>query len=250
MSLLIFQMGLIDVVASHFQQLLEHRVHRFEVVNVPRGHSPKHAMCEYDGIIITGSSFMVTDNADWSVKFAKFIREIIRENKHSVLGICYGHQIVCEALGSLDDDFANVNYLFPRQLGLAEYELDVAETQSDPLFSVFNGAKTIKLHIAHRQRVVKIPKQSKVLGYRKEIDPFAIVKHSSKCWTIQAHPEMDSKFVKRIVSFQKDSLIKDGFDYDKLYASIGESEDGMKILARFCELVSCSKNNGGGNNKL
>ena len=50
------------------------------------------------GVVITGSSAMVSAKEDWSERTAEWLLTAIREGV-SVLGVCYGHQLLAHALG-------------------------------------------------------------------------------------------------------------------------------------------------------
>ena len=53
---------------------------------------------DYDAWIITGSASSVIDNYDW-IKLLKYKIIYAYDNSIPVLGICFGHQIISEALG-------------------------------------------------------------------------------------------------------------------------------------------------------
>ena len=55
---------------------------------------------DFDGFIITGSSFGVYENFSWIVKTIRLINQIISKKKQLV-GICFGHQIIIQALNGL-----------------------------------------------------------------------------------------------------------------------------------------------------
>ena len=52
---------------------------------------------EVDAYLITGSKFSVYDDVPWIHKLKAFVKKL-HENKKKLVGICFGHQMVAEAL--------------------------------------------------------------------------------------------------------------------------------------------------------
>jgi len=52
----------------------------------------------FAGVVVTGSSAMVSDRETWSESTAEWLRDAVRCTT-PVLGICYGHQLLAHALG-------------------------------------------------------------------------------------------------------------------------------------------------------
>ena len=53
---------------------------------------------EVDGYLITGSKLSAYDDVPWINDLKDFVR-VLNETKKKVIGICFGHQLVAEALG-------------------------------------------------------------------------------------------------------------------------------------------------------
>src|SRR5215217_7450772 len=69
----------------------------FRFYGVCNGHFPESAG-ECDLYICTGSKFSVYDEEDWILRLKDFVKEIYESGK-KYAGICFGHQMLAEALG-------------------------------------------------------------------------------------------------------------------------------------------------------
>jgi GMP synthase-like glutamine amidotransferase len=97
-----------------------------DVVPVLDGHAPPPPT-GYAGVLVTGSGAMVTDREPWSERTADWLREAAQRGL-PMLGICYGHQLIAQALGG--EVGWNPN---GREMGTVPVRLaDVA--RHDPLF--------------------------------------------------------------------------------------------------------------------
>lgn len=131
-------------------------------------------------VIITGSHDDVTDNAAWMIYLMHWIRQVFNQNI-PLLGICFGHQIIAEALGGK----VGVN---PKggEFGLIEVHKnnDLPETPS------FFQAPSIYTYASHHQTVFKLPPGAKSLAYSNK-DNNHLVCYGSNCWGVQFHPEFN-----------------------------------------------------------
>lgn len=182
---------------------------------------------EVPGVIITGSHSMVTDREAWSVATEKYLREIAKESI-PVLGICYGHQLICQAFGG------TVGYHSEgKEVGTVNIEL-TEEGKKDELLGILPDS--FLGHVVHSQTVVKLPADAKLLA-RNDFEMHHAFVICGNIWGVQFHPEFNFGITKAYISEQKETLIKEGHDIDKLYNSLKEHEYGKMLLKRFIELI-------------
>lgn len=131
--------------------------------------------------IVLGSASHVHENLPWHKPLADFLLGELKQNK-PVLGCCFGHQLVCHALG------ANVEFYQPdesKQMGTRP----VTITQD---FWNFKKGETFTLGVTHRQVVRNLPQDLMEVGQGLEND-IVIHRHLPFMGT-QAHPEASDYF--------------------------------------------------------
>jgi GMP synthase (glutamine-hydrolysing) len=80
----------------------------------------------FDVAILSGSWSMVTDREDWSEATRQWILDVLPTGKY-MLGVCYGHQLMADALGGRVD-----YHPLGREIGLKTVTLTDA-ARRDPL---------------------------------------------------------------------------------------------------------------------
>ncbi|ADL52949.1 glutamine amidotransferase [Clostridium cellulovorans] len=182
---------------------------------------------EVSGVIITGSHSMVTDQDSWIKILEEYLREIA-ENNIPVLGICYGHQLICQAFGG------TVGY-HPKgkEVGTVNIQL-TEEGKKDPLLSVL--PENFLGHVTHSQTVLKLPKGAKTLALNDFENHHGFVIYE-KIWGVQFHPEFNLGIIKSYILEQEDTLIREGHSMDTLYNSLKDHDYGKILLKRFINLI-------------
>lgn len=70
-----------------------------DVVHNPQSAYP--SLEDVDAILITGSKYNSFDDEEWIITLVEFVRKALVHERVRVVGICFGHQIVARAMGTL-----------------------------------------------------------------------------------------------------------------------------------------------------
>lgn len=199
---------------------------RVEVASVFEG-DPLPAPEDVSGAVITGSSAMVTDRAGWSERTGVWLRAMVTAGR-SVLGICYGHQLLAEVLGG-----RVARNPLGREMGSIEVALlDGADL--DPLFRVC--PPTFLAQSTHVESVLELPAGARGLA-RSPADPHSAFAVGDRAWGVQFHPEFDAEVMRFYLRERREVLVGEGLDPDALLDATDESPQGPALLGRYGELV-------------
>ncbi|MFT5005503.1 MAG: GMP synthase-like glutamine amidotransferase, partial [Paracoccaceae bacterium] len=114
---------------------------------------------------------------DWIPPLEDFLRAAFKA-EIPIVGICFGHQILAQALGG-----KVAKYDGGWTVGPTEYQM--------------NGSKTM-LNAWHQDQVIERPTGAKVIGTAAHCEN-AMLAYGYTALTIQAHPEISNSFVKGLV---------------------------------------------------
>jgi GMP synthase (glutamine-hydrolysing) len=137
----------------------------------------------YDGVVISGSQTSVYDDHDWIHEATEWIRRVHRADV-PVLGICWGHQFLAQALGG-------------RVVDMDQYEIGyrrIDRVGEDPLFEGVPAAFTS--FETHSDRVAELPPGAATLA-RNEVGLQAF--RVGVTYGVQFHPEYDRETAEWVI---------------------------------------------------
>ena len=156
--------------------------------DVNSGTLPPHT--DFDGLVVTGSRSSVYEDEAWIEPLVEYVAEAAADGV-PILGVCYGHQVLAEALGG-------------RVAGMDSFELGyntVEQVDDDPLFEGIS--ETFRVFTSHGDAVVELPPGAELIarneygvhGFRRE-----------HCWGVQFHPEYDIETAQDIAESKRERL--------------------------------------------
>jgi GMP synthase (glutamine-hydrolysing) len=200
----------------------------FELSNVEgvRG-SELPSVGSQDAVILTGSPAYVRDREPWVLRAESRVRDLVAAGI-PVLGICFGHQILGEALGGYVDRNPN-----GREIGTARVRMLAPD---DLVFRPSLDRPTEVVQMSHLDSVLQLPRGAEVLA-RTELEPFAAVRFGPRAWGLQFHPEMDDEIARHYILAREEAIREEGLDFQELLEKVEPGSYGPRILARFIELL-------------
>lgn len=180
------------------------------------------------GLLVTGSSALVSDPDPWIAEAAGLVLGAVSAGV-PILGVCFGHQLVADALGGRVGTNPN-----GREIGTCEISLTEAG-RADPLFEGLD--ERFLVQESHRDAVLALPPGATTLASNAKTaeQAFAVGEHV-RC--VQFHPEFDADVMRGYVEGRADAIADEararGEDPDVVLAAIrrgiSETPSGLRIL--------------------
>ncbi|MEL7212873.1 MAG: type 1 glutamine amidotransferase [Pseudomonadota bacterium] len=142
----------------------------FNVVDMEFPSGPEDA----DGWLVTGSRHGAYENHAFIPPLEDLIRSIHAANR-PMIGICFGHQIIAQAMGGKVEKFSG-----GWAIGRHDYQ--------------FDGLGDAALNAWHQDQVVERPKGAKTIASSPFCENAALV-YGDRIMTVQPHPEIRNPVV-------------------------------------------------------
>ncbi|MEL7106773.1 MAG: type 1 glutamine amidotransferase [Pseudomonadota bacterium] len=177
------QTGVNDDYDVLFHEMLAGHGFTFQTFNVVDMEFPGGAH-DADGWLITGSPHGAYEDLPFIPPLEDLIRAIFAAGR-PLVGICFGHQIVAQALGGRVEKF------------------DGGWVAGHQVYD-FSGAE-IALNAWHQDQVVAVPEGAQVLA-RSATCATAALLYGGQALTIQAHPEFDRNAMAALIDIRGPAL--------------------------------------------
>jgi len=176
-------------------------------------------------LIITGSAASVHERREWMLRTEASLRSIVHSGV-PVLGVCFGHQLLAQALGG---------DVQPSDIGREMSTIVVETVAADPLLDGLEGS--FAANACHRDSVVRLPENTEVLA-RSNGDPHQCLRFSSRCYGVQFHPEFDAAVMRDMVEARRPQLDTEGLDADQLWERARNTPDAARIFQNFLVIAT------------
>jgi GMP synthase-like glutamine amidotransferase len=132
------------------------------------------SLTDADGWLLTGSRHGAYEEHAFIPPLTEFIRAAY-EQSSPMVGICFGHQIIAQALGGKVEKYAG-----GWSIGTREYET--------------SDGSTLRLNAWHQDQVVALPPGAQVTA-QNDFCKYAGLAYGDKALTIQPHPEFSNSLI-------------------------------------------------------
>lgn len=177
-----------------FERLLKPHIPELQLtwLDLYRGEIPP-APDGFDAYICTGSRCSVYEDRDWIGTLKNFVRRLHDERKPFV-GICFGHQMLAEALGGKVER---------AEQGWGVGVLDMAIVAAEPWMQP--PLQRAKLQYMHADQVTQLPEGGVVLAEAAHCR-VAMFRVGETMLGIEAHPEFPPAYEKALLETRSDAI--------------------------------------------
>lgn len=173
------------------------------------------------GWLVMGSAHGVYDDLPWMRRLKEFLRAALAAGR-PVVGICFGHQILAEAMGGRVAK-ADAGW----GCGVNEYKSLPGDAPGPGL------PASLRAQAMHQDQVVAPPPGAEVILASAHC-PYAGLSYAAGALSFQFHPEFDADFVAALIRARRGRVIPEPLA-ERALAGIGEPTDHPLVGQRIVE---------------
>ena len=196
---------------AFFERLLAGRGLEFRTYHVEAMEFPQ-SIHDCDGWLITGSRHGAYEDHAFIPKLEAFVRDVYAA-KVPLVGICFGHQIIAQALGGKVERHAGGWAVGPQA-----YDF---------------GGESVVMNAWHRDQVTERPKDAQVVGCNEFCENAALV-YGDRAFTVQAHPEFRDEFIDGLLTHRAPGVVPADV-MEAARAKLGRDNDSARVADRIAD---------------
>ncbi len=181
---------------------------RYDVVDMQFPDGPQAC----DGWLITGSKHGAYEDHPFIPPLEDLIRDIYTADV-PLVGVCFGHQIIAQALGGKVEKFKD-----GWAVGRQTYD--------------WNG-QTIALNAWHQDQVVTRPTDAAVVATNPFCENAALV-YGKRAFTVQAHPEFDDTYTAGLAKYRGPGNVPDD-RLEHVHRTLNQPVDNSFLAAQIAQ---------------
>ena len=178
----------------------------WSVVDMDFPKSPQDA----DGWLISGSKHGVYADLPFITPLEEFIRRIYADDVPMV-GICFGHQIMAQALGGKVEKFKH-----GWSVGHVDY--------------TFEDGETLSLNAWHQDQVITPPADARTIASTDFCEHAALV-YKGRAISVQPHPEFTNSDIEMLLELRAPGVVSDQL-IEQSRAKLDAKTDNQKLADR------------------
>ncbi len=193
----------------------------------PRTSAPLPDPSAGSGVIVTGSSASVTERAPWMLRTEQYLRDLVKLER-PLLGICFGHQMLAQALGGMVEKNS-----LGREIGTVRVKL-LDHATTDPLF--LGLSNEIEVNATHVDTVTRLPEGAQILA-TTSLEPHAAFRVGDFAYGVQFHPEIDGDAMRGYLRAREPVIRQEGLPFETLVDRVTDAPAGATLLQNFVRHV-------------
>ena len=172
--------------AAMFRRLLDGHGFTFETWEVVDGQFPSGPEAA-DAWLITGSKHGAYEDHPWIPPLETLIRAI-RDSGRPMVGVCFGHQIIAQAMGGVVEKFTGGWAIGRKSYGFAD--------------------GTATLNAWHQDQIITPPPQARLLA-SSDTCKYAALAYGDHVFTMQPHPEFNRPEMQGLLRIKGAEVLSD-----------------------------------------